>query len=71
MFDAGVLGLDFFLHVFGNGVLERGELHIDFDHIFVGQAHYFVVEELVGGELGVEEGVEVRVDDDLLLPVFH
>jgi hypothetical protein len=69
--DAGMLGLDFFLHVFGDGVGERGELHVDFDHIFMRQAHYFLVDKLLGGEFAVEERVEMRVDDDLLLPIFH
>lgn len=46
--NAGMFGLDFLLHIFGDGVFEGGELHINFDHIFVGQTHNFLVYKLLG-----------------------
>jgi hypothetical protein len=37
MFDDGVLGLYFLLHVLGDGVLEGCELHINFHYVFMRQ----------------------------------
>ena len=66
-----MLTLYLFLHVLGECVLERGEFHVDFDDVLVREVHDFGVEELLGRNRVVEEGVEVWVDDNFLLPVLH
>lgn len=35
------------------------------------KCEYFVVQKILGGDLCIEECVEVWIDDDFLLPVFH
>lgn len=37
----------------------------------VRKGHYFLLEVVLGCQLAIEESVEGRVDDDLLLPVLH
>jgi hypothetical protein len=63
--------LDLFLHVFSNGVLERSKFHVYFDYFLLGQRQYFRAEKLLSRYLPVKEGIEVRVNDDLFLPVLH
>lgn len=70
-FDGGMGDFDFLLHVFGDGVTEGGEFDVDLDEVVVGECEYLVLQELLGRELGIEESVEVWIDDDFLLPVFH
>ena len=40
--DEGVAYFDLFLHVFGDGVLEGGEFHVDLDDVVVGEVQQFV-----------------------------
>lgn len=70
-FDNGMANFYFLLHVFGDGVPERGEFHIDLNDVLMRKCEYLMVEKIFGGDLCVEECVEVGVDDDFLLPVFH
>ena len=69
--DERVAYFDFLLHVFGDGVLEGGEFHVDLDDVVVGEVQQLMLEKESWGEGVVEEGIEMRVDDNFLLPVLH
>ena len=69
-FDGVVMDFYVFMDVLGDGLAKRGEFHVDVDEVLMGKSKYFVM-ELLGGHLRVEEGVEVRVQNDFLLPVLH
>lgn len=62
---------DLFLHVFREGVPKGSELDVYFDDVLVGERKYFRLKKFLGSHLSVEQTVEVRVDDDFLLPVLH
>jgi hypothetical protein len=63
--------LYFLLHVLGQGVAQRSELDVYFDDVLMMQGQDLGVEKFFRGHLTVEKAIEVRVDDDFLLPVLH